>query len=443
MASPYYVDSTATAGDNTGGSWANAFETFAQAVTAATTAGDIIYVSHAHSESLAADTTYTFGANVRVLCVNSGTDALATTAVIGAQADSYSIQFSGAKICYFYGLTLRINGSTLKYIGVNRTDGASSYFENCRFELLHAQSGPNGRFFSGTTGSSISGFVQYVGCVWKFTSSQSFALSTSCEFVNCSVDAASTAGSGGFGWQDNDVLAVMTGCDWSAVAATLFANSSSASPSIRMANCKLASGQAIKQSAVTWLHKGNVQVWAYNCAAGDTHYALYHGDAFGETTVSATIYANDGASYDGTNRCSWKIVTTANCNYYYPYVSPWFDVYHSGTSAITPRIEILRDGSATEYQDDEVWGEWSYQGTSGFPLATIVSDRMMPLGSAADQAASALGAGDWTGENATAAFQKLEATAAFTPAEIGHLRARVCVGQPEITVYVDPTIRTT
>jgi hypothetical protein len=189
------------------------------------------------------------------------------------------------------------------------------------------------------------------------------------------------------------------------------------------------------------LHKGNLTVTAFNCDAGDNHYAMYHGDAFGETTVSTTVYANTGASYDGTNKASWKIVTTANCNYYYPYVSPWMDVYHSGTSAISPYLEILRSGSTTKYQNDEVWGEFSYQGTSGSTKATIVSDRMVPLGTAADQTASSLGASNWTGEDATNnAYMKLE-SGSITPAEIGHLRARVCVGEPSITVYVDPLIR--
>jgi hypothetical protein len=88
-----------------------------------------------------------------------------------------------------------------------------------------------------------------------------------------------------------------------------------------------------------------------------------------------------------------------------------------------------------------VWGEFSYQGTSGFSLSTIVNDKMALAGTAADQTTGALGAGDWTGENATSWFGKLNPTSAITPAEIGHLRARVCVGEPEITVYVDPQIR--
>ena len=66
---------------------------------------------------------------------------------------------------------------------------------------------------------------------------------------------------------------------------------------------------------------------------------------------------------------------------------------------------------------------------------------MTLLGTPADQAESIKSGADWTGENAAAWFGKLDSGAAITPAEIGHIRARVCVGEPSITVYVDPQIR--
>jgi hypothetical protein len=62
------------------------------------------------------------------------------------------------------------------------------------------------------------------------------------------------------------------------------------------------------------------------------------------------------------------------------------------------------------------------------------------LGTAANQDAGALAAGDWTGENATAWFGKLS-SGSITPAEIGPLYGRVVVGEPSLTVYFDPQIR--
>ncbi|MHB1098724.1 MAG: hypothetical protein ACYCZR_04140, partial [Burkholderiales bacterium] len=79
-----------------------------------------------------------------------------------------------------------------------------------------------------------------------------------------------------------------------------------------------------------------------------------------------------------------------------------------------------------------------YQGTTGFTLGSFVNDRMTLLGTPANQAA---GAATWTG-GTTPWSGKLAPNATITPAEIGNLSARICVGAPSITVYVDPQIRT-
>jgi hypothetical protein len=162
-------------------------------------------------------------------------------------------------------------------------------------------------------------------------------------------------------------------------------------------------------------------------------------DAFGSTVATIAYFADDGAKYDGTNGVSWLITTTANCSYYTPYVSPWIDKYHDGTSAITPYLEILRNISSEAFDNNEVWGEFSYQGTTGSTQATIVNDRMALLGTPAPQDN---GAATWTGQDENFWVGELAPASAITPAEIGHLRARVVVGAPNTTVYVDPTIRT-
>jgi hypothetical protein len=58
-----------------------------------------------------------------------------------------------------------------------------------------------------------------------------------------------------------------------------------------------------------------------------------------------------------------------------PFVTPWVDWYNTGTSAITPFFEILRDGSTTAFTDQEVWAEFSEKDVSGFTLATLSRDR--------------------------------------------------------------------
>lgn len=236
----------------------------------------------------------------------------------------------------------------------------------------------------------------------------------------------------------------ITGMDLSATTGTLVGVTASyGTKRIDFSNCKFGAGVTVKAAETSTYNLAAAEVNVFNCASGDTHYVFGHYNALGSTIIETGIYATAGATYDGTNGHSWKIVTTAYAREDTPYISPWIDRYHSGTAAITPNLEILRDGSSTAYTDAEIWSEWSYQGTSGYPIASFVSDKRVLPTAAANQATGALGAGDWTGENATAWFGKLAPTTSITPAEIGHLRARVCFGKASSTVYVDPTIRGT
>lgn len=442
----YYVAST---GNNSDGlTWAKAFTTFAGAVSAATGNGDTIYVDQGFTDTLSADTTYTFGNNVNVICSNDKVNeppqtlgTMGTSNWIGNDSLNRSITLNGAYKVYFYGLTFRIAGSTTDSLLIGNSDGSHFELENCY--LWQGNSASNARIQLGVAAVQSNTFVRLISCTIRFGGiSNKAELFKYVELINTNISPDGSSPTvpfilvSDFGF--NNV--VFSGCDLSHITGTLIGSGSVGPGFFTFINCKLGSGVTVLASQ-TPANKGSSMVWLYNCSAGDEHYHLQHHDAFGSTVIDTGIYANDGASYDGTNRCSWKIVTSASCSYTTPYVSPWIDCYHSGTSAITPSLEIVRSGSATAYQDDEVWAEFSYQGTSGIPLATIVSDRKALLAAAADQTTGALNASGWTGENATSWFGKLNPTSAITPAEIGHLRARIVVGEPSITVYVDPTIR--
>jgi hypothetical protein len=234
---------------------------------------------------------------------------------------------------------------------------------------------------------------------------------------------------------------IFDGCDLSHITGTLCPNTAVFPYQYVFRNCKLGTGVVVLATQTAVGESGS-QATVYNSSNDDTHYHFAHYNRLGSTTVETGIYANDGAEYNlAAAKYSWKIVTSADCTVFTPYISPVIYKYNEGTSAITPYLEILRDGSTTAYQDDEVWGEFSYQGTSGFPLGVFVNDRMTLLGTPANQAAG-VGTSGWTGEAGSAWSGKLAPGSAITPAEIGNLSARVCVGEPSITVYVDPQIRT-
>lgn len=436
-----YVYSGAS-GAGTGADWTNAYTTFGAAVTASNANGDLIYVADDHNEALSGNTTYTFAANVAFLCVNRTSGLISTGAFIGHASSARSITLAGGVTVVGYGVEFGV-ANLGPNITISNTTNAHFNLERCKLTFATTSSTSSLTLGYGAAVASKS-FVRLKNCTLKFGStSQTIRPRGQVEIEGGSIDATGTAPSvllqGVSSSYGCSVIA--TGVDLSLVTGTLVGDNSSGTEGFVFKNCKLGSG-VVPLATQTVTNLSSTSVWLYDCAAGDQHYHIAHYDAFGSTVVDTGIYANDGAQYDGTNRCSWKITTTANCSYYTPYVSPWFGRYHSATSAITPSIEILRDGSTTAYKDDEVWGEFAAKTTASSTQATFYDDRMTPLATAANQAAG-VGTSGWTGKGASAWSGKLAPGSSFTPAEIGHLMARVVVGKASATVYIDPAIRGT
>jgi hypothetical protein len=451
----YYVSHTGN--NTTGNSWANAKTTLAAGLALATADGDIVLVDHTHTgdNALGADTTYappTNNKNCSIIAVNTGTGAVAemgTSAWIGSSAAArrVTVNPAGAGKLYLRGLTIRNGGTGSGRLQLAKGSGGGHLeAENCYLWQGNGF-GPQG-IDLGSTDNGGESFCRLVNTTFRFgESSQQIEAAGKIEMYACTISSAGTASARLF----TTSTAISTGsgvyaegCDFSHMAASptlMHQPDGSLAYEIILVNCKIPAG-AVLLRRTNNPNKASSEISLYNCASGDTHYHMAHADAMGDTIIETTIVANDGASYDGgTTKTSWKIATTANATFFTPYISPWFDKYHTGTSAITPYLEILRNDSTTAFDNDEVWGEWSYQGTSGSTMSTLISDRMAPLTTPAAQD-NGVGLSGWAGESGTAWSGKLQATSSITPAEIGYLRGRVVVGLASATVYVDPTIRT-
>ena len=435
----YYVWSGAT-GTNAGTSWTNAYTAFGSAVTAATVGGDVILVHYTHQENVSAATTYTFGASVNVISVDKdSSDAptvMGTGGWIGHNTISRIIAFnSGAARVSLYGITVRTATTTSTTLSIV---GNRGHWEINSVYFWHGSSNAGSDFIVGSTTAAT--FIRFVNCTFRFGgASQSLILRGGrFEFDGCTVSSAGTAPSILFddnssGPSNPDVKLI--GCDLSYVTGTLLGNCEYASRTIQVIQCKLGAN-VTPLGTQTYTNKMSGAVYLFDCSSGDTHGLFGYYDAFGSCVSDTGIYYTTGAAAQ-----SWKITTTANCSYYTPFTSPFVDFYNTGTSSITPYFEILRDGSTTAYQNDEVWGEFFIKSTSGSTQSTPYNDRMALLGTPANQASGA-GTGSWTGEAASAWSGKIDSGSAVTPAEVGAIRGRVVVGEPSITVYVDPQVRT-
>jgi len=444
----YFV---ASGGSNTSpfDTWAKAATSLAAALALATSAGDRVIIQHnavpSGDAEVASDTTYTFAGHIALIAAsNDGGSAftpspMGTSNWIGNSTSNRSVTWAGAFKVYTYGITVRCSGSPSDDIVLAATSGSHQEWEEPYFWSANTGTGP--RIAFGNGGANGRSFLRLINPTFRFGTTAARIQNYKCRtFIEGgSVSSAGSApttlfesdSSGGY-------MLDIEGMDLSHVTGTLAAANSSGPFDITLRNCKLGSGVTMLAAGAA-SKAGNV-VRLFDCAAGDEHFHIGYFDQFGSLTVDTGIYANDGAQYDGTNRCSWKIVTTANCSFWTPFVSPWFDVFNSTLTALTPSIEILRDGSTTAYQDDEVWGEWAFKGTAGSTQSTMVNDHKSLVASAAAQA-NGVGTSGWTGEGGSAWSGKLQPAGTITPAEIGHIRGRVCVGRASSTVFVDPQTR--
>ena len=435
-----------TGGDNTGGAdntdWAQAYNTFAGAVAAATSSGDKILVHKTSQESLGANATWTLSAGVDVHVVDKDSSeapaTMGTGGWIGGDVNFIFKLTCGTNQAHIVtGLTMRVGGASSRSMILGGSGADGSHWE---LEDVY--------FWTGNTNASTDLVIgddnteQYISltrCTFRFgNTAQQIDMRSRAELESGDISSAGSAPANLFKTSGaNDLRkfdVTWTGGDLSHVGSgNIVLDGQVSTGRLILRRCKLGTSFVLLSTSATT--NANVEVFAYDCASTDSHIHIAHQNALGSTVVDTGIYVTADAEV-----LSWKITTTANADFRSPYCSPWVRRYNDDVAtSIQPWIEVLRDGSATAYDDDEIYGVFAYKGTSGSTQATIVDDRMNVLGTPAAQA-TGTGTGNWTGD--TSAWSgKVQAPSAFTPAEIGDLRSRVCVSLASATLYVSPRIR--
>ena len=206
------------------------------------------------------------------------------------------------------------------------------------------------------------------------------------------------------------------------------------SRNITFSACKL--GASVALTTGTPVAPGGPVVWLDNCDSADTNYRMqrhqYEGDVYSETTLVRT-----GGASDGTTPLSHKYVSSANSKFYAPLYGPEIVIWNSTVgSSQTVTLHIVHD-SVTNLQDDEIWLETEYMGTSGFPLSLFADDRAASIiATPADQTASTE---TWTTTGLTNP-NKQQLVTTQTPQEIGFYRCRVALAKASYTVYACPKL---
>lgn len=436
-----YVRSTDGSDASDGLTWANAEATFAGAA-AADAAGDVIWVSQVHAESTAAAVSWDWAGSAasptRIICGNDAAEpptALATTATVTTTGDNGITAAASGDWLYVYGISFIAGsgGTGTASILLGSSTASQLTYESCVFNLASTGTSSVINTSSGTV-PSLS--MDLVDCDFQFSATAQ-SLSTTAGKLHIKggsilSDAAITT----FSVINASCDMLIEGFDFTNAASTLeITSGTSGNCRVIVRDCKMPASWSGSINSGT---PGPGSVFElFNCDDGDTNYIYQRKTQWGTIDTETTIVRTGGAS-DGTTTISWKMVTNANAEWTHQTLdSPEMVRWNETTgSAITVTVEFVHD-SLTNMQDDEIWLEVQYLGTSGTPLSLFVDDAAADyITTAADQTDSSE---TWTTTGLTNPnTQKLSVS--FTPQEKGFIHAVVRVAVASKTVYVDPEL---
>ena len=448
------------AGSNTSpyDTWAKAATTMASALAIATNA-DTIWVADDHAETYTGDTTWTLPTSpgLRILAANTHateppTGLSSSSATITTTTNAADLIING--FAYFYGLEFNYGDSTdqcLLQIASSNGLNHGIVMEDCEFNNLPTSGTSDGlRLGAAGTNTAQRCHVKIKNALITHKSTGVSATGIGLGNGQIHIDGLTLAASSNGPTTGFIAIGNGGGCNGNYLIENFdFSNLNTSCPIVNVAgvtsgiltlrNGKLASGATLTNG--TNLVSGPTVIFN-NVDGADTNYRLSRYTPQGSIVSETTIVRSGGAS-DGTTPLSWKMVSNANAVFPINYlesgeIALWNEDTGSGK---TVTVEIVHDsqgaGSGSAFQDDEIWLEVSYLGTSGYPLGTRITDRKSTvLSTATDQTSSSE---SWTTTGLTTPVkQKLSVT--FTPQEKGFILAKVVLAKASKTVYVDPKL---
>lgn len=387
----YYVDS---AGSNT-----SPYDTKAKAATLFSTimaldaAGDTIYIADTHTETPTGPITQacagTLAAPSKILCINFGTDALSTGAILGSTT-TYILTGS----FYCYGVIFKAgigSGSSTAYINIG---GVRQFFEECSFYLAGTYTTLSLFINNGTHNTTLT------NCKYHFAhASQTISLYNGRINIRGLSPISGTAASSGLFRSDAtwSVFAVITGVDVSlAATAVNIVNVTSNNQQGLVVLSNIKTPTSWSGALTNGAPLSDFQIIGSNIGAADANYYSASQSYAGKHINDTALYPStvDGAEHNGAIvRISHKITTNANAEYPTPaFYSLDYPLFNTVTTSQTATIEIIHNEAAA-LTDAEVWLELEYLGTSASSQSSFIDDAVADvLAAAADQTTSTA---DW------------------------------------------------
>jgi len=340
------------------------------------TSGNTVYVGDNHAETGSGTINISLASALlaKVLCHNHSGSYPPTDSNIMTGASitpGSSITFSSQGSFYFYGITFSTTSAGV-FIGASAVGQVQNWycFDNCSFWLAGI-----GQLIMGAT-STAWGIVTFNNTTVKFGGTTGYILPYFCRFIwqntgqilasGSSVPTTLLQQSNSSGRFNEFVLRNL---DLSQLTGSLFTNASNSSiGSLIVQDCKLNAAMTI----TTPINSGmNVQLIRSDSAA--TAYKSTRVAYEGTETTETSIVRTGGAVDPNGQAQARKIVTSANAEWLRPFKSEPMAIWNSTVgSAVTATVCGTVNAGALPNNDD-IWLETEYLGTSTDPKGTIVT----------------------------------------------------------------------
>lgn len=401
-------------------------------------AGDRAFLSSDHAETVSTGVSGPgaiaagFGL-IQFLCVNraGSTPPVAADITTGATITAATIFLRAPINTYYSGISfVQTGGGQLTFNDSNATVNKTSQYRNCTFYLNSVNPGS-------TFGANLQKVIfdnttvrfGHVGQYIIFSNAELLWINTPSALAGAIFPNVLFNLAVGGNFQN---VFTLRGADLSAITGTLTAGGANAGARYLFDSCRIAAAVTRYTAGVT-----TCDIIEYiNCFDG-TNIINESYQPAGAVTTERTITLSGGAT-DDVGTFAHKLVSGTNIDKYNNTLNGfWLDIEQQAVgSSKTATVEII---SSASLNNDEINLLLEYQGTSGSPVASIVTT--LPATPLTTAAAVTTSTATWNSSPATPVKQKLEVV--FTPQLAGRVRGQVRLGKASTTAYYNPAITIT
>lgn len=338
---------------------------------------------------------------------------------------------------YYQGITFTAGDST-NAAAINFSSSGNYSFKNCAFVVRGTSS--SGLIILGPSLGTNPNNVFWDNCTVQFAAvGQSISVRNIVfEWRNTpSAIAGATLPTVLFTTQSSGVpLMTCRGVDFSAFSGLLLQNNTQASPPWVFEDCKFHASMTKYGTSTSgyW----SQPVITVRCDSGATNYKATRDEYAGAQSTETSITRVGGAT-DGTTPQSEKIVTNAQATLLTPFRMLPLAIWNETTGADVTVTVYGTINAASLPNNDEIWMDVQYLGSSGSPVASFKSTaKSHPLATGANVSSDGSA---WNGGGSGAGWSPFKLVATLTspqPQMKGFIYINVRAAKASATYYIEP-----